>query len=351
MQVDKVSSRAHTEVRFLWPHANSWQRQYRSSSQPLYHDPSSAKSSRSRYLYRQLSSSSILQSKISSVKFTPPAIIAKTAARAYHSELHAPFLPTHEYSNSQTAILTAALEHVPTHGFTKDALTLGARDVGFLDVSLQLFTRQEMDLVLFWLASRRGLLSAQVEGGLFTKQQTSDNDVSYTTKGELTVEDKVRMLVRERLRMNENIIHKWQEVSILSSHLDCPFLIGILDFLCLTRNFEQALAIMSLPTNIPLALSELHTLASDILYLAGDTTVDASWYTKRLSLATIYASAEVIMTQDQSSSPKFAATEAFVDRRIQDNQIVGETITDAKRYLSFLINSAVSLGRSWGLKV
>lgn len=108
---------------------------------------------------------------------------------------------------------------------------------------------------------------------------------------------------------------------------------------------------MSFPTHIPLALSELHALSSDILYLAGDTTVDASWYTKRLSLATIYASAEVIMTQDQSSDPKFAATEAFVGRRIHDNHAIGEGVASAKQYLGFLASSAVGLGRSWGMKI
>lgn len=106
---------------------------------------------------------------------------------------------------------------------------------------------------------------------------------------------------------------------------------------------------MSFPTNVPLALSELHSLSSDILYLAGDSSIDASWYTKRLSLSTIYASAEVMMTQD--SSPDFTATEAFVNRRIQDNKIIGEKVADVKSYLGFIGGTAVGLGRSWGLKI
>ncbi|KAL1962983.1 hypothetical protein VTN77DRAFT_8829 [Rasamsonia byssochlamydoides] len=244
-----------------------------------------------------------------------------TATRCYyHSRFHPP-LPTHEYTNSQTAILTAALEHIPEHGFTKEALTLGARDVGFLDVSLQLFTRQEMDLVLFWLASRRGLLRAKVENGLFERRNDGDN-ANANANRELSVDEKVKILVMERLRMNEKIIHKWQD----------------------------ALALMSFPTNIPLALSELHSLSSDILYLAGDSSIDASWYTKRLSLSTIYASAEVIMTQDPTG-PKFSNTEAFVNRRIEDNKAIGEKVADVKSYLGFLAGTAVGLGRSWGLKI
>jgi ubiquinone biosynthesis protein COQ9 len=106
---------------------------------------------------------------------------------------------------------------------------------------------------------------------------------------------------------------------------------------------------MSFPTNVPLALSELHSLSSDILYLAGDSSVDASWYTKRLSLSTIYASAEVMMTQD--SSPNFSSTEAFVNRRIEDNKYVGDKVADVKSYFGFLAGTAVGLGRSWGLKI
>lgn len=130
---------------------------------------------------------------------TRPAVSLPSATRSYHSRFHAP-LPTHEYTNSQTTILAAALEHIPEHGFTKDALIMGARDMGFLDVSIQLFTRQEMDLVLYWLASRRGLLRAKVQNGLFEGKQMS-------------VDEKIKTLVIERLRMNSPIIHRWQDVS------------------------------------------------------------------------------------------------------------------------------------------
>jgi ubiquinone biosynthesis protein COQ9 len=116
----------------------------------------------------------------------------------------------------------------------------------------------------------------------------------------------------------------------------------------LTAN-NQALALMSFPSNVPLSLSELHTLSSDILYLAGEASIDASWYTKRLSLSTIYASAEMVMTQDASQG--FAATEAFVERRIRYNQAVGEKLADVKSYLGFLAGTAMGLGRSWGLKI
>jgi ubiquinone biosynthesis protein COQ9 len=134
------------------------------------------------------------------LSFKTPSIPIRT----YHSQLH-PRLPPHEYTNSQTAILTASLPHIPTHGFTAAALTAGARDAGFLDVSVQLLPRGEFDLVLFWLASRRGLLRAKVEGG----------EVFGANAEELSVQEKIKILVLERLRMNSEIKDVWQDVCTL----------------------------------------------------------------------------------------------------------------------------------------
>lgn len=132
----------------------------------------------------------------------------QTNLRPYHSTLH-PRLPDHEYTNSQSAILTAALSHIPIHGFTLEALTLGARDAGFLDVSVQLLPRAEFDLILFWLASRRGILRAKVEeGALFTRLAAeSGRDVAG-----FSVEEKSKILVLERLRMNVEVKGQWQDV-------------------------------------------------------------------------------------------------------------------------------------------
>lgn len=146
-------------------------------------------------------------------------LLPRQTTRPYHSQYHPP-LPPHDYTTSQVAILSSALQHVPEHGFTHEALTLGARDAGFLDVSVQLFPRGEMDLVLFWLASRRGMLRGLVEGGLFEKKMTEETTrggqqaegEQKKNKRELTVEEKVKILVMERLRMNETIVHRWQDV-------------------------------------------------------------------------------------------------------------------------------------------
>ncbi|CAG7919802.1 unnamed protein product [Penicillium olsonii] len=240
-----------------------------------------------------------------------------TPRRTYHSNLH-PRLPDHEYTNSQTVILTAALNHVPTHGFTKESLALGARDTGFLDVSVQLLPRAEFDLILFYLASRRGILRAKVEeGGLFRRLAAEKGKDVF----ELSVEERVRGLLLERLRMNSEVKHVWQD----------------------------ALAQMSLLSNIPLSLGELHALASDILTLAGDDSVDVNWYTSRVAVSAIYASAEVVMTRDPTAD--LVETEEFVDRRFEDRKAIANKLIGIGQCAGFGWNTAVGLGRSWGLKI
>lgn len=64
---------------------------------------------------------------------------------------------------------------------------------------MQLLPRGEFDLVLFWLASRRGLLRAVAAEKL--KPEMS-----------MSVEEKIRVLVLERLRMNEGVRGEWQGV-------------------------------------------------------------------------------------------------------------------------------------------
>jgi len=106
---------------------------------------------------------------------------------------------------------------------------------------------------------------------------------------------------------------------------------------------------MSLLGNIPASLKELHSLSDEIWYLAGDTAVDFSWYTKRASLATVYASSEMFMTTDTSKD--FAATQEFLDRRLKAAQDVGGSVGGFSQYVGFWAGNSVNVARSWGMKV
>jgi ubiquinone biosynthesis protein COQ9 len=106
---------------------------------------------------------------------------------------------------------------------------------------------------------------------------------------------------------------------------------------------------MSLVGNIPASLRELHALSDEIWYLAGDTSVDTSWYTKRASLGAVYASSELFMTTDTSRA--FAATEEFVDRRLDEVQKVGGTLGGVGQFVGFWAGNSLNLARSWGIRI
>ena len=47
---------------------------------------------------------------------------------------------------------------------------------------------------------------------------------------------------------------------------------------------------MALPENVTDSMAELARLADEMWFLAGDKSVDFSWYTKRATLSAVYAS-------------------------------------------------------------
>lgn len=106
---------------------------------------------------------------------------------------------------------------------------------------------------------------------------------------------------------------------------------------------------MAQPTYIPPSLSELWKLSDEIWFLAGDTSVDTSWYTKRASLSTIYAAAEVFQTQDTSEGYK--DTERLLDERLGDLRTVGSTVGAVGEWVGYTGRSAVNVLRSKGMRI
>lgn len=122
---------------------------------------------------------------------------------AYHSyEYEAP----PPFPAVETAILSAALTHVPTHGFTTSALCHGARDADYRDVSISLFPAGAFSLVNYHLVTQRLALA----------KNRSYPDQSASIGAE------VRRLVWTRLYANLPIIHRWQEVGCFVSGIPNP---------------------------------------------------------------------------------------------------------------------------------
>ncbi|HEY0411784.1 MAG TPA: COQ9 family protein [Allosphingosinicella sp.] len=79
---------------------------------------------------------------------------------------------------------------------------------------------------------------------------------------------------------------------------------------------RRALAILALPRNVPLA-ARLGWRAADRMWrIAGDRATDFNHYSKRIILAGVYGSTQLVYMDDDSED--LAATRAFLDRRIDD---------------------------------
>ncbi|CAB1459644.1 unnamed protein product [Pleuronectes platessa] len=180
----------------------------------------------------------------------------------------------------QARILTTALEFVPLHGWSMEAIASGAETLGLSSASTGMFHNGSGDLVLHFIAQCNSQLTEilaeqhkQVQLGHAEPKKTADF---------------LRDAVETRLRMHIPYIETW----------------------------PQAMSILLLPHNIPDSLKHLSTLVDDIWYYAGDRSTDMNWYTKRAALTGIYNTTELVMVQD--SSPDFQDTWNFLDNRIQD---------------------------------
>lgn len=106
---------------------------------------------------------------------------------------------------------------------------------------------------------------------------------------------------------------------------------------------------MAQPSHVPASLAELAKLSDEIWFLAGDTSVDTSWYTKRASLSTVYAATEVFMTQDKS--PNYVETEQFLDSRLEDVTKLGAVAGNVGEWLDYTGHSFVNVLRSKGVRI
>ena len=84
---------------------------------------------------------------------------------------------------------------------------------------------------------------------------------------------------------------------------------------------RRALGVLALPQHTPLALRLLYETVDGIWYAAGDSATDFSFYTKRATLAGIYAATLLYWLEDRAEG--FADTRAFLERRLADAARIG----------------------------
>lgn len=79
---------------------------------------------------------------------------------------------------------------------------------------------------------------------------------------------------------------------------------------------RRGATLFALPHMAPIGSKLVWGTADAIWTALGDTSVDANWYTKRLTLSGVYASVVLYWLGDDSLDTQ--ASDAFIDRRIED---------------------------------
>lgn len=79
---------------------------------------------------------------------------------------------------------------------------------------------------------------------------------------------------------------------------------------------RSALAVLSMPQNVPLGLKTASRSADAMWRVAGDTATDYNHYTKRMILSGVYGATLLAWLDDDSED--WADTAAFLDRRLAD---------------------------------
>lgn len=221
-------------------------------------------------------------------------------------------------------LLTHALDtHVPSLGFTEKAVLFTLKDHGYSSAARSVFPDSsrggELDLVLTHLARSRILMNQEAESIIEQKNSSStssSNPTASSTTPNSTTNVSVRELLFKRLLLNEPVAH----------HL------------------AEAQAILTQPGNVPMSLSELHKLSDDIWYYAGDRSHSFDWYSKRLTLSSLYVAAELVMSQDRSSN--YRDTLEFVQRRLSELENAKYAVDSVTEWSSFFARSSYNVFQS-----
>lgn len=194
-------------------------------------------------------------------------------------------------------ILDAALKYVPTKGWTQEAIANGAESINYPGVAHGMFPNGAIELIHHFYAKCNRELIEQLQREF--DEQTAKVDASGKPVERPSPRDFAIRAIRLRL---EKII---------------PY----------KDTWPQALAIMTLPQNVPTSLAQLLTLVDDVCHLAGDRSVDIGWYTRRIGFASIYKMVELYLLQDKS--PDHKATWEFLERRMDEGIQIQEFFSNS----------------------
>jgi ubiquinone biosynthesis protein COQ9 len=196
--------------------------------------------------------------------------------------------------DQRAALIEAMLPNVPFDGWSRPAVRAAARHIGMpADEALALFPNGAAELV--------ACFSRWADLRMLDRLETTDLEP-------LRIPERIALAVTTRLE----ILTPWREA------------------------VRRALSVLALPQYAPLGLRLLYGTVDGIWYAVGDRATDTSFYTKRVTLAAVYAATLLFWLDD--SSPDFADTRAFLERRLAGVASIGKARQRFEAALEFLPN-------------
>lgn len=177
-----------------------------------------------------------------------------------------------ERSADRDAVIAALLPRVPVQGWTRSALRGALTDLGM----------EPADAELLFPGGAAELVEAFID---LADRQMADTEADAGFAA-LRTSQKVRTLLADRLAR-------------LRPHREAV---------------RRALAVLAQPRHAALAARCTARTVDAVWHAAGDRAADFSWYTKRATLAAVYAATLLFWLRDTGEDD--AATLGFLDRRL-----------------------------------
>jgi ubiquinone biosynthesis protein COQ9 len=196
--------------------------------------------------------------------------------------------------SQREALIEAMLPDVAFDSWSRPALRAGARRIGIpAEEATALFPGGAADLVAGF--------SRWADQRLLDRLETSPLD-------QLHISDRIAFALATRLE----IVEPWREA------------------------VRHALSVLALPQHLSLGLRLLYETIDGVWYAAGDRATDLSFYTKRATLAAIYAVTLLYWLEDQSAG--FADTRSFIGRRLAEVAALGRARQRLEKAVDILPN-------------
>ena len=189
---------------------------------------------------------------------------------------------TLDYNQIRIDLIKAMLIHVPFDGWTWEAMEQGAIDIGFekdktssfrIKIFKNLFKNGSIDFI--------DVFSEMID------LEVKENYDLLDLKPE-RVPEKIKKIIMIRL----NLCQKYKEA------------------------VRSSISLTIIPINAKTSINILYRTCNSIWRIVGDKSTDFSFYTRRISLATVYSSTLLFWLNDKSNDN--IETGLFLDRRLRD---------------------------------